>query len=191
ATDFAEGLLAAWINDALNQVRTDANNIATPGLAVAFDNLHQAVRRQDPDRVLSWMRRSSHRPVPGLGVAHGHNTGEALLALAKVTSTDTYDGLPARGPSNSASGPVDVLIAGAHTSGVELANEAFDRVAKYRQDGDLGPSDSIVIICAGAMGPLQATANSTLPVDIIDDACDDIIVGGSVLLVSTSEVLVA
>lgn len=189
ADDFAQGLLAAWINDALSQVRADARDTAIVELPVAFDKLHEIVRRHAADRVLSWMRRCHHRPQSGVGVAHSHSFSEAMLALALHTKADPLRAVPAHGPAQAGAASVDLLIAGAHTSGVALADEAISRAVVYRQDGYLGPTDSLTVICAGAIGPLQASRTSVLPIDVLGDAGPDILSGAPIRLISSHDVL--
>jgi hypothetical protein len=183
--EFAHGLLAAWVNAALSQVRASAATMAIPALPAAFDRLHATLRSHDADRVLSWLRRSHFAPVPGTSVARAGRTEEILLALALHTEASPLAEVPVQGPVRVPSGPLDLLIAGDHTSGVAAADEAIRRADQYRQSGLLGPAERLTVICAGHMGPLQATATSALPSDVIDNADDSIVAGAAVELVAT------
>lgn len=167
--EFCQGLLAAWVNAALNQVHANASSLAIPRLPAAFARLHAALRLHDADRVLSWLRRSHYAPRPGNSVAHAGRTSEVLLALALHTEAAALADVPVLGPAHQSPGLVDLLIAGDHTSGVAAADEAIHRAGQYRQSGFLGPADSLTVICAGHMGPLQATATSALPADVVDE----------------------
>jgi len=187
--EFCQGLLAAWVNGALNQLRADAGTLGIPRLPAAFGQLHDMLRNHDADRVLSWLRRSHQGPRPGSSVARVSGTSAVLLALALRTEAAALAGVPVQGPARLPVGSVDLLVAGDHTSGVAAADEAFRRASQYRQSGFLGPAESLTVICAGHVGPLQATAVSMLPVDVVDEDDGGIVAGAPVELVSAYTVL--
>ena len=61
AADFAQGLLAVWVNDALRQIRDVGDAVGLSLLPAAFARWKAVIRLHDADRVLAWMRRSHHR----------------------------------------------------------------------------------------------------------------------------------
>lgn len=187
--DFCQGLLAAWVNAALSQVHATAASLAIPRLPAAFGKLHATLRNHDADRVLSWLRRSYHRPRPGSSVARCGRTSELLLALALHTELAALAEVPVQGPARPPGGPVDLFIAGGHTSGVAAADEAIRRAVRYRQLGLLGPAEKLIVICGGHMGPLQATATSVLPADVVDEDDSSIVTGAAVELLATHTIL--
>lgn len=186
---FCQGLLAAWVNAALSQVHANAASLAIPRLPTTFEQLHTTLRSHDADRILSWLRRSHHGPRPGSSVAHAGHTSEVLLAFSLHIDVAALAEVPFQGPVRLPGGPVDLLIAGDHTSGVAAADEAIRRAGRYRQLGLLGPAGRLTVICAGHMGPLQATATSALPADVVDEDDGSIVAGTAVELLAAHTIL--
>jgi hypothetical protein len=189
ADEFAHGLLAAWVNRALFEIRQMATNIGIASLPAAYTQLENTIRERDADRVLSWFRRSHHRPKPGVSIAWDTALAQALLATALVCSATPIDDVPLQGPARAAGMLIDLLVTGPYTTGLALASEAYRRADRYRHLGIIGPSDDLTVMCAGETGPLIPTSSTSLPASLIDDDDDGIIGGATVYLKSSHKIL--
>ena len=188
AGEFAHGLLSAWINNALANTEVMARTLGLPQLPTAFDALHAVLRSHDAKRVCSWLRRSQMSPSVGKSVAHSDGASQVLLALALHSAASPVSSIPVHGPVRTPGSVLELLIAPDRTPGLVAADEAFRRAEEYRQTGELGPSEDLVVVCAGHTGPfheLQAGA----PQNVVDDESGTIMSGGVVNLVAAGALL--
>jgi hypothetical protein len=154
AEEFAQGLLSAWVNSALMDIKDRADTADQDSLTAAVDSLVTVVRRYDADRVLSWLRRSHLVQRPGHSLARDGHTCEAFMALAVLAQEHPLDGVPARGPLRAGQHTIDLVITSDSLAANALVDEALARAVAYRQSGDLGPADELMVICSGHFGRL-------------------------------------
>lgn len=189
AADFCCGLLRAWLNAALSNIRATGDAMGVSAVPGSVSQLLSTLRAHDADRVLSWLRRSAAAPRPGVTVARADPTSQALLALAIWTSDTPLAAVPTSGPIRLANKAVDLLICDVRTAGAAAAQEALRRATSYRQEGLLGPSDDLTVICSGQTGPLLATSQSILPTNLIDEPGSDLIGGAAVQVIASHAIL--
>jgi hypothetical protein len=92
------------------------------------------------------------------------------------------------GPIRTAESVLELIIAPDRTPGLVAADEAFRRVHEYRQMGELGPSEDLVVVCAGHTGPLH-DLQAGAPQNLVDDDSGTIMSGGMVNLVAAGALL--